>query len=208
MAHKFNRPGCVDDRSLICRPDPATFSPGGSMTTFLGPGGDVEAESMSQELLRRAFGVASVLNGIPPGSRVAISHPLGLAYASAFLGTMAAGLVPVPVYPPDRAAPERTLLRLEAIAKNADAQAILTSIVLELIAVSLDEEISSDPLCRGLNELKLCTLTKHDTAIEKRHRCIEPEPQPVRRRMKGNRAEELEVRLSTFQRGSYSLVSN
>lgn len=108
--------------------------------TFLGPSGDVEEQWTCSELLRRAFGVAVALKDLEPGSRVAIVHPSGLAYASAFYGSMIAGLVPVPVYPPDHAALDRTLPRLEAIAKNAGVRAILTTNATDTVFAGLADK--------------------------------------------------------------------
>ncbi len=56
------------------------------------------------ELRRRALGVASGLArlGVAPGERVALVYPTGIGFFDAFFGTLLAGAVPVPLYPPVR----------------------------------------------------------------------------------------------------------
>lgn len=98
-----------------------------SKLRFLDAAGNVETQWTVADLLRHSFGVADALAGLPPASRVAIVHPPGLPYASAFYGAIAAGMVPVPVYPPERAALARNLPRLEAIFDNAGVSVMLTS---------------------------------------------------------------------------------
>ncbi len=97
--------------------------------TFLDGGLRGRATELSSvALLRRASGVAAHLRAnVVPGSRVALMHPPGLDYLVAFFGTMMAGLVPVPVYPPDVTALDGSLSRLFALIDDADVQAILTS---------------------------------------------------------------------------------
>jgi acyl-CoA synthetase (AMP-forming)/AMP-acid ligase II len=57
-----------------------------------------------RELARRARGVAAGLAraGVEPGDRVAIVFPTRVEFFDAFFGTLAAGAVPVPLYPPVR----------------------------------------------------------------------------------------------------------
>lgn len=97
--------------------------------TFLerGPDGS-SAELSSGMLLRRAAGVAQQIRAsVRPGAAVALMHPPGLDYLVAFFGTMMAGSTPVPVYPPDVTAIERSLSRLFALIDDAGVEAILTS---------------------------------------------------------------------------------
>jgi fatty-acyl-CoA synthase len=57
-----------------------------------------------REVAARAGRVAAslVARGIRPGERVAIVHPTGPGFFDAFLGTLLAGAVPAPLYPPFR----------------------------------------------------------------------------------------------------------
>ncbi|HVS15407.1 MAG TPA: AMP-binding protein, partial [Thermoanaerobaculia bacterium] len=57
-----------------------------------------------REVAARAGRAAAALvaHGIRPGERVAIVHPTGPGFFDAFFGTLLAGAVPVPLYPPVR----------------------------------------------------------------------------------------------------------
>ncbi|HXU74438.1 MAG TPA: AMP-binding protein [Polyangia bacterium] len=77
------------------------------------------------ELHRRArrFAASLAALGVAPGDRVALVLPTGPGFFVAFLGTLAAGAVPVPLYPPVRlgrlpeyhAATQRMLTRVGAV---------------------------------------------------------------------------------------------
>jgi acyl carrier protein len=69
-----------------------------------GPGEGAEKELTYGELLLRArrAGAAFQGMGLDPGESVGIMLPTGLEYFAAFLGTLLAGGVPVPLYPPAR----------------------------------------------------------------------------------------------------------
>jgi acyl-CoA synthetase (AMP-forming)/AMP-acid ligase II len=58
-----------------------------------------------REIRRRAVEAAGAVQaaGVAPGDRVALVHPTGPEFFSAFFGTLLAGAVPVPLYPPVRA---------------------------------------------------------------------------------------------------------
>ncbi|SEN18920.1 non-ribosomal peptide synthase domain TIGR01720/amino acid adenylation domain-containing protein [Stigmatella aurantiaca] len=79
------------------------------------------------ELDARARRIAVALSGLEPGARVVLLYPPGLEYIAGFFGTLYAGLVAVPAYPPDPARLERTLPRLQAIIQDARATAVLTT---------------------------------------------------------------------------------
>ena len=73
------------------------------------------------EVARRAAAVGGGLAalGVEPGERVALVYPTGTAFFEAFFGILAAGAVPVPLYPPVRLArlaeyQERTAAMLAA----------------------------------------------------------------------------------------------
>ncbi len=116
--------------------------------TFLDGGTQGRATELSSVgLLRRASGVAKHLRArVGAGSRVALMHPPGLDYLVAFFGTMMAGLVPVPVYPPDITALDGSLARLFALIDDADVQAILTSGAVATMTRALAEQ--HEPLRR------------------------------------------------------------
>jgi acyl-CoA synthetase (AMP-forming)/AMP-acid ligase II/aryl carrier-like protein len=62
-----------------------------------------------------------------PGERALLLYPFGLDYVAAFFGALYAGVVAVPVYPPDPARLSRTLPRLQAIARDSQATLVLTT---------------------------------------------------------------------------------
>jgi len=80
-------------------------------------------------LRREAIAVAAGLRrrGVRPGDTVAIMLPTGHEFFSAFYGALYARAIPVPLYPPARAAQiESHLRRLAGILANADARVLLT----------------------------------------------------------------------------------
>ena len=65
--------------------------------------------------------------GLQPGETVAIMLPTGLDFLQSFMGIMAAGLVPVPLYPPARLdRMQEYLLRQSKILLNAGARLLMT----------------------------------------------------------------------------------
>ena len=77
---------------------------------------------------RQARAIAATLQrSAAAGERALLLYPFGLDYAAAFFGALYAGMVAVPVYPPDPARLHRTLPRLRAIARDAQATRVLTT---------------------------------------------------------------------------------
>lgn len=77
---------------------------------------------------QRIRAIAAVLgeNG-KPGDRVLIVHQPGIEYVASLFACMYAGMVAVPVYPPDLFRLRQTLPRLQAITADADARIMLSS---------------------------------------------------------------------------------
>jgi acyl-CoA synthetase (AMP-forming)/AMP-acid ligase II len=94
---------------------------------FLDSRGEIERSVDGGELLRLAFGVAGTLDHLKPGDRVALLHEPGLDFVVAFLGAVVAGLVPVPLYPPEPVNVKSTVRRLLSILSDCEARAILTT---------------------------------------------------------------------------------
>ena len=97
--------------------------------------GEVEGPSYTcAQLDLRARAIAAHLRDIcAPGDRALLVYPPGLDYMATFLGCLYAGVVAVPVYPPDPGRLNRSLPRLKVIANNADTRiALTTSAVLPL----------------------------------------------------------------------------
>ena len=99
------------------------------------------------QLLADAMGVAQSTRQ-PAGARVALMHPPGLDYLRAFYGAVAANLVPVPMYPPDRAALKHTLPRIDAILEAADASEIWANpaIADQLATARADSRLAHTPV--------------------------------------------------------------
>lgn len=77
------------------------------------------------ELAERAKAVAVVLRELlEPGDRVLLVYPAGLDFVVAFLGCIGAGVLPVPATYPK---PKRPMSRLQAIARDCNARAALTT---------------------------------------------------------------------------------
>ena len=81
------------------------------------------------ELWQRALRVAANLRerGVEPGQSVALMLPTGPGYFASFMGVMAAGGVPVPIYPPARITQiEDHFQRHAGILSNAQAVLLIT----------------------------------------------------------------------------------
>lgn len=96
--------------------------------TFLEDGDTREQHLTYGELDRQARAIGATLQGLrASGERVLLLYPAGLEYISAFFGSLYAGAIPVPVYPPHM---NRSLDRLRAIAHDSQATVALTSAAL------------------------------------------------------------------------------
>jgi acyl-CoA synthetase (AMP-forming)/AMP-acid ligase II len=62
-----------------------------------------------------------------PGDRALLMCEPGLTYVAAFVGSLYAGMIPVPAYPPSPLVPERGIKRLRTIAADAEASVAITS---------------------------------------------------------------------------------
>jgi 1-acyl-sn-glycerol-3-phosphate acyltransferase len=109
--------------------------------------GDGPERSMTYgELWRQATGVATALgeHGIGRSESVALMLPTGLAFFPVFLGTLLAGAVPVPIYPPVRAAHLEEYARRQAgILRNAGARLLITFQPARRVAALLRRRVPS-----------------------------------------------------------------
>jgi len=96
--------------------------------SFLSDGGTSAPQVTFGELDRNAKRIAGWLQsrGLG-GERALLIYPPGMDYIFAVLGCLYAGVTAVPAYPPDPTRLSRTLPRLHAIARDAQAAAILTT---------------------------------------------------------------------------------
>ena len=108
--------------------DRARRRPDATAYTFLGDDGAPPETVTYGRLDRRAAGIAALLAREDiRGERVLLLYPPGLDYIAAFFGSLYAGAVAVPAYPPDPERLDRSLPRLLAQARDAAPRALLTT---------------------------------------------------------------------------------
>ena len=96
--------------------------------TFLADGEDDERNLTFGALDRQARTIAaSLINAGAVGNRALLVYDSGLDYIAALYGCLYAGVVAVPVYPPDPFRIDRTLPRLRAIVNDAQASWLLAT---------------------------------------------------------------------------------
>lgn len=95
--------------------------------TFLADGETESAVLTYAQLDRRACAIAAALadRGAKPGDRAVLLYPPGLDFITGFFGTLYAGVIAVPCYPPHRLQIARSLPRLTAIMSNAEPGIVL-----------------------------------------------------------------------------------
>lgn len=120
--------------------------------------GQLAASWTFAELDRRAHTVALDLRarGLS-GQRALLMFPPGLDFVAAFFGCLYAGVVAIPVYPPDPSRLQRSLPRFLALVEDSGATAVLTSPMVHQLAGPL---LASTP---GLEQLDLLVVETHDT---------------------------------------------
>ncbi len=91
--------------------------------------GEVEGPSLIYaELDAQARAIGALLQQYKArGERALLLYPPGLEFIAAFCGCLYAGVIAIPAPPPDAARLKRTLPRLQAIAKDAQASLVLTT---------------------------------------------------------------------------------
>ena len=105
---------------------------------FLAESGATATTLGIAELDARARAVAVALaERAAPGSRVLLLYPPGEHFVAGFLGSLYAGMVAVPVYPPDPTSLDRTMPRLRAVARDSDAAIVLSTRLVEQFATEL-----------------------------------------------------------------------
>jgi acyl-CoA synthetase (AMP-forming)/AMP-acid ligase II len=119
----------------------ATQQPDGHAYTFL-IDGKTESEPLTYaELDRQARAIAALLQQYQAkGERALLLYPQGLEVIAAFCGCLYAGVIAIPVPPPESGRLKRTLPRLRAIVRDAQASfALTTAGILSLIENVRDE---------------------------------------------------------------------
>ncbi|CAN7553815.1 MULTISPECIES: AMP-binding protein [unclassified Variovorax] len=104
--------------------------------------------------------------GFLPGQPVALMLPTGREYFFSFAGILLAGGIPVPIYPPARAAQiEEHLRRHVGILTNALATVLITVLQAKALATLLKSQVPSLRVVCTVEELSSCTASlEHFTA--------------------------------------------
>jgi acyl-CoA synthetase (AMP-forming)/AMP-acid ligase II/acyl carrier protein len=93
--------------------------------TFLQDGETEPASLTYQELDKQARRIAAFLQKqISPNEPALLLYPVGLEYIASFFGCLYAGVIAIPVYSPKA---NRSILRIQSIAKDSGAKFALTS---------------------------------------------------------------------------------
>ena len=127
-----------------CQPNDLAFC-------YLEDGENQQVPITYSELDRQARAIAAWLEarGLV-GQRALLLYPAGLEFIAAFFGCLYAGVVAVPVYPPRR---NRSLLRIQAIADDAEAKVALTT---EAVLQRVESLIDETPHLKHLTWLATC----------------------------------------------------
>ena len=104
-----------------------------------------------EELDRQARAIGAWLESLGlMGQRALLLYPAGLEFITGFIGCLYAGVVAVPVYPPRR---NRSLMRIQAIADDAEAKVALTT---DIVLNRVEELIDETPHLKQLAWLDTC----------------------------------------------------
>ena len=106
----------------------AAVQPDERAYTFLENGEEASATLTWRELERKSRAIAALMQTrLSPGERAILFYPPGLDFVAAFFGCVAAGVIAVPVQPPQGRHAEGREERLRAIMADAGARVTLTS---------------------------------------------------------------------------------
>ena len=104
-----------------------------------------------EELDRQARAIGAWLESLGlMGERALLLYPAGLEFITGFFGCLYAGVVAVPVYPPRR---NRSLMRIQAIADDAEAKVALTT---DTVLNRVEQLIDETPHLKQLAWLDTC----------------------------------------------------
>ena len=107
----------------------ADRNPDQLLYAFLDVDGRTTASYTYAQFLQRTTDIASHLqrtSALKPGARVLLAYPPGLEIICAFFACIRLGLVPVPVYPPAGNGFQAALAKMDFIARDCGAHAVLT----------------------------------------------------------------------------------
>src|ERR1700730_14264962 len=91
--------------------------------------GEAEGDDLTYAALDcQARSIGALLQSYPAvGERALLLYPAGLEFIAAFFGCLYAGVIAIPLPPPNLAQPQRTLPRLRAIISDAKPSVVLTT---------------------------------------------------------------------------------
>ncbi|HEX7839132.1 MAG TPA: AMP-binding protein, partial [Kofleriaceae bacterium] len=128
LVGRGKRPGAATSTLAELLRMRALESPDSRVYTFLADGEHEAATLTFGELHRRALAIAASLGrAARPGARALLLCPPGLDYVCAFFGCLYAGVVAVPLYPPDPSRARRSLPRLLSVVTDAEPDVALTT---------------------------------------------------------------------------------
>ena len=96
---------------------------------FLDLSGNVKESYTYKEFQQRTNRIASYIStnySFNPGDRILLAYPPGLEMICAFFSCVRLGLIPVPVYPPSTSGFEAAVQKMNFIAEDCEAKAVLT----------------------------------------------------------------------------------
>jgi acyl-CoA synthetase (AMP-forming)/AMP-acid ligase II len=119
-----SRQSIVSSFQRLCERDPETV-----LFTFVDEKGRDHETLTVSELAAAADGIARSLRSwdVVRGERAVLVYPPSLDFVKAFLGCLAAGVIPVPVCPPNPFKIEHDIAAFSAIVASSGAEAVLTN---------------------------------------------------------------------------------
>jgi 8-amino-7-oxononanoate synthase len=119
--------------------------------TYLVDGENEQVCLTYEELDRQARAIGAWLQSLGlMGQRALLLYPAGLEFIAGFFGCLYAGVVAVPVYPPRR---NRSLMRIQAIADDAQAKVALTT---DAVLARVEGLIDETPHLKQMTWLDTC----------------------------------------------------
>lgn len=120
--------------------------------TFLIDGKKEGPQLSYAELDRQARAIGALLQQHQAkGERALLLYPQGLEVIAAFCGCLYAGVIAIPVPPPEAGRLKRTLPRLQSIVKDAQASLVLTTAGILALVEEYDEKIPEFQAIRWIN---------------------------------------------------------
>ncbi|MFI8399402.1 amino acid adenylation domain-containing protein [Streptomyces sp. NPDC085463] len=144
---------------------------------FLADAGGVDTELDMIEIDRRARAIAvSLRERAKPGARVMLLYPPGEHFVVGFVATLYAGMVAVPVYPPDPMRVARTLPRLRAVVRSSRPEIVLSDSLIQAFTRELFEQqapevarlpwvVTEEAMLEGADDWRRPSLTPDSVAL-------------------------------------------